>query len=154
MARPAHRRVSRIVLLDENDNFLLFRTSSPRLLVPVVRWITPGGGVDPHENHHEGAVRELYEETGLRVENLGESFHSVSGESIFNDGHVQSTYTEFFVHRTSHFMPTTENWLPNEHVDITDTRWWTLGEISQLDQGEYSPSGLQGIVKKAIKLTS
>lgn len=154
MVRPAHRRVSRIVLLDENDHFLLFRTSSPRLLVPVVRWITPGGGVDPHESHHEGALRELFEETGLQIDSLGESFHSVTGESIFNDGHVQSTYTEFFVHRTAHFTPTTDNWLPNEHVDITDTRWWSLSEITELDEAEYSPVGLSHIVQKAIRLAS
>lgn len=106
--------------------------------------------MDPHESHHEGAIRELYEETGLRVENLGESFHVLSGSSVFSDGHVQTTHTEFFAHRTKRFEPVTDNWLPNEHVDISDIRWWTLNELNGLDEGEYSPVGLQEIVRKAI----
>ena len=31
-------------------------------------WFTPGGGLDPGESHRDGAVRELFEETGLRCE--------------------------------------------------------------------------------------
>jgi 8-oxo-dGTP pyrophosphatase MutT (NUDIX family) len=31
-------------------------------------WITPGGGVDPGESLIEGAKREVFEETGLKVE--------------------------------------------------------------------------------------
>lgn len=109
--------------------------------------------MDPHESHHEGAVRELFEETGLRVENLGESFHNISGSSTFNDGHVQTTYTEFFVHRTEQFEPDRAHWLPNEHVDITDVRWWSLNEVEQLDSAEYSPHALADIVRQAISIS-
>jgi 8-oxo-dGTP pyrophosphatase MutT (NUDIX family) len=152
VSRPAHRRVSRVVLLDEQDQFLLMLTSSPRLAVPVTRWITPGGGVEPHESHHEGAVRELFEETGLVVNELGEPIHSIDGVSVFNDGHRQSTYTEFFVHRTTHFEPVTDNWMENEFVDIADVRWWSLSEL--MSSGEqYSPEPLTQIVERAITLT-
>ncbi|MTA82269.1 MAG: NUDIX domain-containing protein, partial [Actinobacteria bacterium] len=72
MSRPPHRRVSRILLYDERDAVLLMLTASPLLSTPVIRWLTPGGGVEPHETHHDGAVRELFEETGLVVDNLGE----------------------------------------------------------------------------------
>jgi 8-oxo-dGTP diphosphatase len=33
-------------------------------------WVPPGGKVEPDETPREGAVRELFEETGLRVEPL------------------------------------------------------------------------------------
>ena len=34
---------------------------------PNSHWITPGGGVEPGETPAEAAVREVYEETGLRI---------------------------------------------------------------------------------------
>ena len=150
MARPAHRRVSRVVLLDENDRFLLLKTASPRLQIPVVRWLTPGGGVEDHESHAEGAIRELFEETGLRVDSVGEPIWSIEGQSIFNDGHVQSTYSEYFVVRTTSFELTNENWMDNEFVDITDVRWWTVEELNTSGE-KYSPEPLLEVIQLAIE---
>ncbi|MDH6536703.1 NUDIX hydrolase [Aurantimicrobium minutum] len=150
MARPAHRRVSRVVLLDENDRFLLLLTASPRLQTPVVRWLTPGGGVEDHESHAEGAIRELFEETGLRVESVGDPIWSIEGQSIFNDGHVQSTYSEYFVVRTTSFELTNENWMDNEFVDITDVRWWTVEELNTSVE-KYSPEPLLEVIQLAIE---
>lgn len=152
MARPAHRRVSRIVLLDESDRFLLMLTSSPNLATPVIRWITPGGGVEDHESHVEGAIRELYEETGLVVESLGEPIWSLEGHSIFNDGHKQTTYSEYFAHRTKSFDPVQDNWMDNEFVDIKEVKWWSLGEFAD-SQEKYSPDPLLQIIAKAISST-
>lgn len=150
MARPAHRRVSRVVLLDEKDRFLLLLTASPRLQTPVVRWLTPGGGVEDNESHAEGAIRELFEETGLRVDSVGEPIWSIEGQSIFNDGHVQSTYSEYFVVRTTSFELTNENWMDNEFVDITDVRWWTVEELNTSGE-KYSPEPLLEVIQLAIE---
>lgn len=150
MSRPAHRRVSRVILLDENDRFLLLLTASPRLQTPVVRWLTPGGGVEDHESHAEGAIRELFEETGLLVDSVGDPIWNIEGQSIFNDGHVQTTYSEYFVVRTDSFELTNENWMENEFIDITEVRWWNLDEL--LTSGEkYSPEPLAEVIQIAIE---
>lgn len=36
------------------------------------KWLPPGGKVDPHEVPDTAAVRECFEETGLRIELIGE----------------------------------------------------------------------------------
>lgn len=147
--RPAHRRVSRILLFDESDAILLMRTASPLLATPVVRWLTPGGGVEDHESHHEGALRELFEETGLQLTSLGEPVWTMHGESHFADGTRQTTYAEFFVARTPRFDPVHDNWMENEHVDITDIRWWTLGELESTEES-YAPLDLTDIVRAQL----
>jgi 8-oxo-dGTP pyrophosphatase MutT (NUDIX family) len=149
--RPPHRRVSRILLFDESDSLLLLLTASPLLATPVVRWLTPGGGVEDHESHAEGAVRELYEETGLVIPELGEPVWSMSGESHFADGSRQTTYAEFFVARTQRFMPVRDNWMANEHVDISDIRWWSLDELDATTE-PYAPLDLTTIIRSQLSV--
>jgi len=147
--RPPHRRVSRILLFDEQDALLLLLTASPSLATPVVRWLTPGGGVEDHESHHEGAVRELFEETGLVVHDLGAPVWTMSGQSHFADGTSQTTYTEFFVTRTRRFMPVRDNWMDNEHVDISDIRWWSLDELETTTE-PFAPLDLTSIIRSQL----
>lgn len=65
--RPTKRRSAVRVLVVAGGEVLLQQDSDPG--VPNVRWwVTPGGGIDPGEGPRQAAVRELWEETGLRVE--------------------------------------------------------------------------------------
>src|SRR5688572_15916571 len=60
------RRAARVLLLDAADRVLLFRGCDPAR--PAQRyWFTVGGGQDPGGTLTDCAVRELYEETGLRL---------------------------------------------------------------------------------------
>ena len=142
--------MSRVLLFDENYRLLLMKTESPLLAVPVIRWITPGGGVDEHESHAEGAVRELFEETGLVVEDVGSPVWTVSGESRFADGHVQTTYAEFFAVHTRAFEPVDHNWMPNEFSDIHDVRWWHLDDLRATDE-PYGPLNLVDLATTVIE---
>ena len=139
--------MSRILLFDEHECILLLRTASPSLAVPVVRWLTPGGGVEDHESHAEGAIRELFEETGLRLDAIGEPVWSVHGVSEFNDGTTQTTYAEYFVARTERFTPSRENWMDNEHVDISDIRWWSANELRSTSDA-FAPLNLLDLVER------
>ena len=38
------------------------------------KWVQPGGHIEEHEDPEKAAIREVYEETGLEIELLGERF--------------------------------------------------------------------------------
>ena len=40
----------------------------------LTRWVQPGGHIEPNEFPEEAAIREAYEETGIKIKLLGERF--------------------------------------------------------------------------------
>ena len=93
-----HRETARILLHSRFEQvFLLLTHFDPEVQLPP-RWITPGGGIDTGESIIEAAVRELFEETGLRVdpEILGAPVWSTSGRWDWGDGVNFHTYTDHF----------------------------------------------------------
>jgi 8-oxo-dGTP pyrophosphatase MutT (NUDIX family) len=66
-AAPPHRqRVGVYAVLTRGDRVLLTRMSSRTRIEG--RWTLPGGGIDHGEDPRDALRREVYEETGLRVE--------------------------------------------------------------------------------------
>src|SRR5205823_5976514 len=73
-------------------------------------WVTPGGGLEPGESAVQGAVRELFEETGLRVdpETLGEPVFRNVVEFSF-DGRRYRQEQDFFLLRVPSWEVDTAN---------------------------------------------
>ncbi len=59
------RSAVRLVVLDVQDNVLLFHTHDPDHPDLGSWWELPGGGIDPSETYLDTAIRELHEETGI-----------------------------------------------------------------------------------------
>ena len=122
------RPTSRLLVLDEDDRLLLMMTKAPDTS-GAARWITPGGGVDPGESHEEAAVRELHEETGQVVAEVGPVVRVDDFEVAWDDADHTHGHAEFFVVRLPHFEVVDDDWTDEERVDITDARWFSLEEL-------------------------
>jgi ADP-ribose pyrophosphatase YjhB (NUDIX family) len=134
-ATPILRPAARVLLIDSQDRLLLIRA---RLEAEEV-WLTPGGGVREGETFEEGALRELWEETGVGDVDLSPCVWMRT--HVFPwDGQVYKQQERYYV-------------VLVDEVEITDRyrdgvawtvlayfRWWSLAEI-QASTGDLRAAG-------------
>ncbi|SDK20984.1 ADP-ribose pyrophosphatase YjhB, NUDIX family [Nocardioides sp. YR527] len=147
--RPRRTRSTvRVLLIDDRDRILLFADSDPG--IPGARWwITPGGGIDPGESERVAAVRELEEETGLRVTEadlLGPTMrrtvvHGYSDVVIDQDD-------VFYACWVPAFEVSTAGHTEEELLTMAEHRWWTRAELAATDE-EIWPAVLLDLWKDA-----
>lgn len=141
---PTHRLTSRIILFNQDGHVLLFLTKAPDTS-GVARWITPGGGVDLGENHAAAAIRELFEETGLVVTDVGEPVWNHDFTVQWDASDHSTGHAEFYLLRTETFVPSSANWTEDERVDVLEYRWWNITDL--LASGEaFEPAELPSLI--------
>ncbi len=122
------RRAARILLMDEQDRVLLIR------FVPPDRrpfWCGVGGECDAHEDFETAAVREIYEETGLKVVSCGPEVARRADDFITLEGEPVTSDERFFRVRTQCFTPDTAGHSATERAMIKEFRWFAREELTQ-----------------------
>ena len=145
------RRAARVVLVDRADRTLLLRGADPAR--PGMRWwFPPGGGLDPGESPAQGAARELFEETGLRVDpaELGEPvWHQITHFSYDNRQYRQEQ--EFYVVRVPEWQIDTTGFDIEEQRTIDDHRWWSVAELEATAETVY-PEELADLLRRLTRV--
>ncbi len=134
----SRRTSARVVLLDDEGAVLLFCGSDPACQTvrrPQRRagGSPSGGAAQPGETLTEAAVRELAEETGLRVEPAEMVGPVWRRDAVIDfNGSVIRSEEMFFVHRTGRFEPSASGRTALERRYIHGHRWCDETMIGEL----------------------
>ena len=102
--------------------------------------------MDPGETHEDAARREILEETGLEVADVGARIYQESIPLPYDDAIFPGAHQEFFaVSVSAEFEPDRSGWTESEHVDVTKWAWWSLEELRATSE-PYEPRQLPDIM--------
>jgi 8-oxo-dGTP pyrophosphatase MutT (NUDIX family) len=145
---PVERVAARVIVLDEHDAVLLLRGFDPTRPDRGSWWFTPGGGLDPGESPADAARRELHEETGLRVADLGPAHFEREATFEF-EGVTYRQHEHYFALRTSRFEPARDAWTDVEQRSVLGHRWWSVDDLAATDAVVY-PERLAHRVRELV----
>jgi 8-oxo-dGTP pyrophosphatase MutT (NUDIX family) len=144
------RATSRVLLIDPRGAVLMFLQYGKDRAAPP-RWITPGGGVDPGENHDQAAIREVFEETGLVLETVPAPFleEDFAPNQLWHP--YQRGHWAWYDIRTDRFDPARGGWTEEERLDVVEWRWMTAEELGAEDH-EVEPTVLPEMLRERLTI--
>ena len=134
---PSYIVASKVYLTNSEGKFLVVK--------PVYHpgWDIPSGHVDKHESPDAAAIRELFEETGIRVNSLQQRsviFQPLcSTVQVIFSGTIDSSTGDSSTGDSSIDNSSTGNSAPEltpDKVEISEARWVARGDIALLPYAE------------------
>jgi 8-oxo-dGTP pyrophosphatase MutT (NUDIX family) len=121
-----------VVVLDPLDRLLLINGGDPARTHLGRWWEIPGGGIDPHEDTADAALRELQEEAGIAGVTMGPCVWTQSVEYTFGPFHFEQ---DEWIHvaRWDGETRTSTGLESLEAAAFGEVRWWSLDEAVDND---------------------
>lgn len=132
----ARRKSAKVLLVDPDGRVLLFSAVDPAQPDRPPIWFPVGGGVDQGETLEEAAIREVREETGLLISDLGPVVMTRQVDFEF-EGHSYNQDETYFAVRTEAFVPDAAGWTETEQRVMVCSRWWSLDDLRATDETVY-----------------
>lgn len=143
------RESVRALIVDPRDRVLLVRFDWHGLEPPGGFWANPGGGVEPGETRLAALRRELREEVGLEIDELGAEVWTKTAMFAMPDWDGQVDHVHLC--RTEAFDPDpdlTPEQLAAEHVH--EIRWWSAEELARTD-ATFAPRSMPSLVRSLVR---
>jgi 8-oxo-dGTP pyrophosphatase MutT (NUDIX family) len=138
----------RVLVFDSHGSLLLLHTTDPAEPERGTCWELPGGGIDEGETTEEAAKRELREETGIVVDDVGSCLAVVEGSFDFNGRTYRQHEHVFRVDvRDPKYEPSGFDG-EIERAAHLGHRWWPVADVLATDENLYPP-GLAALVMRA-----
>jgi 8-oxo-dGTP diphosphatase len=126
------RPSARLLVLDPSGRVLLFRfVYRTGALAGQDFWATPGGAVEEGETFEQAAIRELEEETGIQVRDIGRPVALREFVLQLPDGEHVMADERFFVVETDQTSVSRDGWTTLEVEVMTEHRWWSQDDLAQ-----------------------
>ena len=136
------RPVARLLVVGAQQRLLLLEAAD--ISTDERFWLTPGGGVEPGETFHDAARRELHEETGLLVEQIGPWVWTRRHRYQWA-GRWCDQYERFFVAETRE-----HNIAPmRPDAYVRGYRWWSVPEL-QTSPERFAPRQLATLAASIV----
>jgi 8-oxo-dGTP pyrophosphatase MutT (NUDIX family) len=144
----ATNRISaKVLLVTAEREVLLMSAVDPLDPGRPSHWFPVGGGVDNGESLASAAIREVREETGFVLQEVGAPIMTRCASFEFEGVHYEQDET-YYLARVERFEPSTEEWTEVERRSMSGWRWWTLEELRTTDETVF-PENLAEVVERA-----
>lgn len=140
------RRAGRAFVVNEAGRVLLFLGGDPEAPEGGTWWFTPGGGLEAGEDEATAARRELWEEIGLAVGDLGPVVHRQHTSFDLVGKHFEQD-DAFFVVRVERFAVDDSGQTELERRVVYGHRWWSEEELATTTE-EVFPAGLVTLLRR------
>lgn len=129
------RPSARLLVADQDNRVLLFRfVHTGGALADQDYWATPGGALENVETFAEAGRRELFEETGILVEDVGAQVAEREFLLQLPDGEQVMAEERYFLVRAANPILSREHWTSLEQEVMADHRWWSIHELASTDE--------------------
>ena len=135
------REAARVIAVDDQQRVLLLRYAENGGF-----WATPGGSLDPGEDHAAAARRELREELGIDDAQLSPQLAERNQAHRVGGREVRQVERYYLARIQPEAVDPTRATQPDQ---IRECRWWTLDELRATDQTVY-PGGLVDLITNAL----
>jgi 8-oxo-dGTP diphosphatase len=132
------RPSSRLLIIDRNNRVLLFRFMFKHgPLAGQNYWATPGGALEAGESFADAGRRELFEETGILRDAVGQEVAEREFVFRLHDGEYVMAEERFFLVRVADQSLSRDHWSPVEIEVMTDHRWWSVEELTSTSEAVF-----------------
>ena len=137
---PVQREAVRALLVDADERIMLVQYENPA--TRATWWGTPGGGIEPGEDHQTALRRELREELGLEEFDAGPLVWTHERTFPWAQRLMHQVNDVYLVRVDAHEPQPT---IDLEEEAVVSYRWWTLEEIESTDERVTPPDFLERV---------